>query len=63
MAPTGLEEPVTIKVTKRTRERLERTARRNETADELLNRLIDEHEKRKEEELECVRETWEDIHE
>jgi hypothetical protein len=63
MAPTGLDEAVTIKVTKRTRERLERIARRNETADELMNRLIDEHEKRKEEELKCVRETWEDIHE
>ncbi len=57
------DETVTIKVTKRTLDRLERTARRNETPDELINRLIDEHDKHREEERERIQETWEDIHE
>lgn len=63
MAPTTHDEMVTLKVTKRTLERLGRTARRNETPNDLINRLIDEHDKHKEEERERIQETWEDIHE
>ncbi len=63
MAPTTYDEVVTLKVKKRTLERLNRAARRNETPDELINRLIDEHEKHTEEERERIQETWEDIHE
>ncbi len=63
MAPIAHDETVTLKVTKRTLERLGRTARRNETPNDLINRLIDEHDKHKEEERERIQETWEDIHE
>ncbi|MGZ4902959.1 MAG: CopG family transcriptional regulator [Halobacteriota archaeon] len=57
------DEMVTLKVTKRTLERLERSARRNETLNDLINRLIDEHDKHRVEERERIQETWEDIHE
>ncbi len=57
------DDTVIIKVTKRTLDRLQRTARKNETPNELINRLIDEHDKHREEERERIQETWEDIHE
>ncbi len=63
MAPIPRDEMVTLKVTKRTLERLERTARRNETLNDLINRLIDEHDMHREDERERIQETWEDIHE
>ncbi len=63
MAPLPTDEIVTLKVAKRTLDRLERVARRNETLNELINRLLDEHDKHREEERERIQETWEDIHE
>ncbi len=63
MAPLPTDEIVTLKVAKRTLDRLERAARRNETLNELINRLLDEHDKHREEERERIQETWEDIHE
>ncbi|MGZ4905063.1 MAG: CopG family transcriptional regulator [Halobacteriota archaeon] len=63
MPPMPPDEMVTLKVTKRTLERLERSARRNETLNDLINRLIDEHDKHRVEERERIQETWEDIHE
>ncbi len=62
---TGIKQgyTTTIQVQKRTRDRLDKTSLRNETYDELINRLIDEHEAHSQETRDRVRETWEDLHE
>jgi len=63
MTAVKRDETATIQVKRRTRDRLDKTSLRNETYDELLNRLIDEHEKHSQETRDRIRETWEDLHE
>jgi len=63
MTAVKQDETITLHVKKRTQDRLDKTRLRNETYDELIDRLIDEHEKHSQETRDRIRETWEDLHE